>query len=111
MYRCLQIWQGAGWILSSSSCLAVLFATYSWSRGQSARPAESIVYAILHRTVWAAGVAWILFICATGHGGSINTVIPIDKFADQGPDCKLFKLHFYFLKLLDSTTAFPWLSS
>lgn len=71
--HCLQIWQGAGWILSSSSCLAVLFATYSWSRGQSARPAEGIMYAILHRTVWAAGVAWVLFICATGHGGNINT--------------------------------------
>ena len=74
-YLYIQVWQGAGWILSSSSCLAVLFATYSWSRGQSAKPAESVVYAIFHRTIWAAGVAWVLFTCATGHGGNISTLI------------------------------------
>ncbi|GIY00764.1 o-acyltransferase like protein [Caerostris extrusa] len=60
--------QTVGWATSATSCLAVLFATYSWSRGTSADPVEGVLYAVLHRTVWAAGVAWVLFICAIGHG-------------------------------------------
>lgn len=65
--------------MSTASCLAVLFATYSWSRGQSANRAESVMYAILHRTVWAAGVAWVLFVCATGHGGQYINYINLTK--------------------------------
>ncbi|GFT66410.1 o-acyltransferase like protein [Trichonephila clavipes] len=60
--------QTVGWIASATSCLTVLFATYSWSRGNTADAVEGVIYAVLHRTAWAAGVAWVLFVCAVGHG-------------------------------------------
>ncbi|CAL1287298.1 unnamed protein product [Larinioides sclopetarius] len=34
--------QTVGWAMSATSCLAVLFATYSWSRGASANPIEGV---------------------------------------------------------------------
>ncbi|GFQ66948.1 o-acyltransferase like protein [Trichonephila clavata] len=54
--------QTVGWIASATSCLTVLFATYSWSRGNTADAVEGVIYAVLHRTAWAAGVAWVLFV-------------------------------------------------
>ncbi|XP_035212889.1 nose resistant to fluoxetine protein 6-like [Stegodyphus dumicola] len=87
--------QSAGWAVSSASCLAVLFATYSWSRGNRADPAEGVIYAVLHRTVWAAGVAWVLFICATGHGGILNKFLSWQIFAPLSRlSYSVYLLHF-----------------
>ncbi|KAG8193630.1 hypothetical protein JTE90_002888 [Oedothorax gibbosus] len=90
-----KVTQGIGWAASSGSCLAVLFATYSWSRGVSADPAEGAAYAMLHRTVWAAGVAWVIFLCATGHGGVLNRFLSWHFFTVLSRLCySVYLLHF-----------------
>ncbi|KAF8787761.1 Nose resistant to fluoxetine protein 6 like protein [Argiope bruennichi] len=90
--------QTVGWAMSATSCLAVLFATYSWSRGNAADPVEGVVYAVLHRTAWAAGVAWVLFICAIGQGGNLNKFLSWQLFTPLSRLCYfIYLLHFPIL--------------
>ncbi|XP_015907619.1 O-acyltransferase like protein-like [Parasteatoda tepidariorum] len=90
-----KVTQSAGWAVSSVSCLAVLFATYLWSRGTAADTVEGVIYAVLHRTVWAAGVAWVLFTCATGHGGMLNKFLSWQAFTPLSRLCySVYLLHF-----------------
>ncbi|XP_054711039.1 O-acyltransferase like protein-like [Uloborus diversus] len=87
--------QGVGWMLSIASCLSVLCATYSWSRGTSAHTAEGVIYAMLHRTAWAAGVAWVLFVCVTGHGGILSRFLSWQLFVPLSRLCYcVYLLHF-----------------
>ncbi|KAJ8299915.1 hypothetical protein KUTeg_021434 [Tegillarca granosa] len=35
----------------------------------------SALYNAVHRSVWAAALCWVIFACATGYGGFVNTLM------------------------------------
>ncbi|XP_071445527.1 O-acyltransferase like protein-like [Hetaerina americana] len=65
-----------GWMLSITSCLAVIFGVYGLMQlDHPYNVWESSFYAGLHRTVWAVGVGWVIFACCHGYAGPVNTIL------------------------------------
>ena len=59
----------------------MVYGTYSdKDRSHIMGTAESTIYLAYHRTGWALAVCWIVFACATGHGGTE----PINVFLQRG---------------------------
>ncbi|XP_062593447.1 nose resistant to fluoxetine protein 6-like [Saccostrea cucullata] len=64
------------WAIATSCACAVLYGLYSAINGDDPlNVEESAVYNALHRSVWGAAVCWVIFACATGNGGFINTIL------------------------------------
>ncbi len=49
--------------------------TWPWLLGHSYQNFASILYAATHRTIWSMSWSYMLFACATGHGGLINQIL------------------------------------
>lgn len=64
--------QLAHWILSLALTGFVLFITLPWNRGNPPDEITTAIYAGFHRFVWALGLAWPSYACATGRGGLLN---------------------------------------
>lgn len=63
------------WCLAGGSGLVVLISTWPWNSGQPWSPLAAVVYSSLHRSVWSAAIAWVIFTCALGQGGPVNTFL------------------------------------
>ncbi|GBM86237.1 Nose resistant to fluoxetine protein 6, partial [Araneus ventricosus] len=61
----------AGWIIAASIALACQFSLFheNFSR------VETSFYNALSRSGFACGVAWVIFVCVTGQGGVVNSVL------------------------------------
>lgn len=66
----------AGWVIASAMAMSVLYGLFvpdgtapDFSTGVSA------LYNATSRTAWALSVAWVIFACATGYGGPVNTLL------------------------------------
>ncbi|XP_076348336.1 O-acyltransferase like protein-like [Tachypleus tridentatus] len=69
-----------GWISSMFSFMSVIYGMYDWNRGIEGSTAVALMYAGLHRPVWAAAVAWLILMCVTGRGSVINTLLSWKPF-------------------------------
>lgn len=70
------------WTVSAATCLAVLFGVAGfYQRDRPYSALEAGLYAGLHRTAWAAGVAWVVFACVSGRGGAVNAFLSWRAFA------------------------------
>ena len=89
---------GPLWLASLAAALTILMYTLGWNRGHHWNPISAVVYGSLHRTVWAAVVGWVVWACATGHGGSVNSLlscklfIPLSRLSYMG-----YLMHFLVL--------------
>ncbi|XP_041368252.1 nose resistant to fluoxetine protein 6-like [Gigantopelta aegis] len=61
-----------GWCVAAVAALAVLYGPYESANGTPMTPDVNAFYNAVHRTVWGAAVSWVIFACATGHGGFVN---------------------------------------
>lgn len=77
-----------GWSLSIISIIYLLFSIYPWNNGSKADPIVAVIYGSLHRTLWSAAFAWIVFACIHGKGGLV------DKILSFGPFIPLSRLTF-----------------
>lgn len=60
------------WTVSAAIGLSIIYGLIPYldeSEVPEIAPAISIIYGSLHRTAWAAVVAWIIYACDTGYGG------------------------------------------
>ncbi|KAL5012239.1 hypothetical protein ScPMuIL_010790 [Solemya velum] len=64
-----------GWAGATILCLSVLYGTNDIFQGHPFTMEVSALYNALHRTVWGIGLCWLIFACATGNGGPINTFL------------------------------------
>ncbi len=58
-----------GWIVATASSLAVIYGLIDYARGATPSKGLSAFYNAVSRSVWGAGVAWVIFACARGCGG------------------------------------------
>ena len=58
------------WLLAAACNLSVVYGLYGSANGYvHLSNAMRSLYAAVHRTAWAVGVAWVIFACITGNGG------------------------------------------
>ncbi|OPL21241.1 hypothetical protein AM593_07192, partial [Mytilus galloprovincialis] len=57
-----------GWGVATGVSMAVLYGLYDDMNGERLSTEMSALYNTVHRTVWGACVAWVIFSCATGYG-------------------------------------------
>ncbi|KAK8777710.1 nose resistant to fluoxetine protein 6-like [Amblyomma americanum] len=67
--------QGAAWALAATVSLAALLGVRTWFDGRQPERLESAFYAALHRASWSLGASWVMYACATGHGGFVNKIL------------------------------------
>ena len=64
----------AGWAFATATALAIVYGLYPYidvNKVPEIDPALSIIYGSMHRFAWSIAVAWVIFACAKGYGGSI----------------------------------------
>lgn len=65
-------WQAAvGWISSLTSMALLVALAYVLHEVPNYPSAPHAIYQGLHRTLWAVAVAWIIFACDEGFGGTL----------------------------------------
>ena len=68
----LQVAVVIGWVACILICSAIVYGPYSDNGSHVFTEGESVLYEALNRTGWGIAVSWIIFACATGHGGSYS---------------------------------------
>ncbi|KAG8227481.1 hypothetical protein J437_LFUL002370 [Ladona fulva] len=61
----------AGWTVSISCLLALLYGLYGTILSQ----ATAAAYSSLSHTAWALSLAWVIIACSTGYGGCVNSIL------------------------------------
>lgn len=62
-----------GWTLSTAVGLAIIYGLTPYvdqSKVPEVSPVVQMTYGPLHRTAWAFVIAWIIFACSRGYGGT-----------------------------------------
>ncbi|CAG7819331.1 unnamed protein product, partial [Allacma fusca] len=68
-----------GWLTSTFVAVGIMFGGvyYSDPDNEDAiyNSLHSAVYCALHRVIWSICTAWVIFACATGNGGLLDTIL------------------------------------
>lgn len=66
-----------GWILSLALFVICIFALYpsNLDGAHQLTSVESAFYIAFSRIAWPLGLAWLVFACANGYGGFVNTFL------------------------------------
>ncbi|XP_037291329.1 nose resistant to fluoxetine protein 6 [Rhipicephalus microplus] len=90
--------QLAMWSFSTAACVYGVFGAFKWQKGAPPWGADVVLYNGLHRTLFAAGIAWILYACASGHAGLVNRFLAWEAFVPLGRlTFSVYLVHFFVL--------------
>ncbi|KAK3086996.1 hypothetical protein FSP39_000145 [Pinctada imbricata] len=80
--KCRMPWFVAvlGWVVATVVACLVLYGLHDAFNNNPLSVDVSVFYLTVHRTVWGACVCWVVFACATGNGGFINTLLSWEAF-------------------------------
>ncbi|KAJ8321300.1 hypothetical protein KUTeg_001158 [Tegillarca granosa] len=71
----------ACWIIAAVVACAILYGLYNPVGGDHILSRDvSALYNATHRAVWGACLCWVIFACATGNGGFVNTILSWSAF-------------------------------
>ena len=91
-----------GWIAATASGLAVLYGLYDHTTGNPMDVDTAAFYNAMNRPVWGAVVCWVIFACASGYGGPINTflswswLLPLSRLCYSAYMVHIPVLNYYF---------------
>ncbi|XP_077507816.1 nose resistant to fluoxetine protein 6-like [Amblyomma americanum] len=90
--------QLALWSFSVAACLYGVFGAFKWQKGAAPTGADVVFYNGMHRTLFAMGVAWVLYACASGHAGLVNRFLAWEAFVPLGRlTFSVYLVHFFVL--------------
>ncbi|XP_033763400.1 nose resistant to fluoxetine protein 6-like [Pecten maximus] len=80
-YNMNKILNLVGWAVATTLACVVLYGLYEPIRGNETLSTEvSALYNTVHRSIWGACVCWVIFSCANGSGGFVNTLLSWEGF-------------------------------
>ncbi|XP_071156465.1 nose resistant to fluoxetine protein 6-like isoform X2 [Mytilus edulis] len=68
------------WIVAAGLAIIILYGLYDEINGHPMSVNVAALYNTVHRTLWGACVCWVIFACATGNGGYVNTILSWKAF-------------------------------
>ncbi|CAC5410947.1 unnamed protein product [Mytilus coruscus] len=68
------------WIVAAGLAIIILYGLYDEVNGHPMSVDVAALYNTVHRTLWGACVCWVIFACATGNGGFVNTILSWKAF-------------------------------
>ncbi|XP_052091571.1 nose resistant to fluoxetine protein 6-like isoform X2 [Mytilus californianus] len=68
------------WIVAAGLAIIILYGLYDEMNGHPMSVDVAALYNTVHRTLWGACVCWVIFACATGNGGFVNTILSWKAF-------------------------------
>lgn len=74
------------WLVAAVLACLVLYGLHDAVNYNPLSDGVSALYNATNRTVWGACVCWVIFACATGNGGFVNTLLSWSPF---GPLARL----------------------
>ncbi|XP_072143401.1 nose resistant to fluoxetine protein 6-like [Dermacentor andersoni] len=72
------------WSFSTAACVYGVFGAFKWQKGEPPVGADVVLYNGLHRTLFASGISWVLYACASGHAGPVNRFLAWEAFVPLG---------------------------
>lgn len=77
-----------GWVLSTGVALSVVFGPYRLFDPANIEEilggTSSIIYGSVHRLLWSAAIAWVIYACVSGRGGPVNDFLSWKAFIPLG---------------------------
>ncbi|WAR31993.1 NRF6-like protein [Mya arenaria] len=70
-----KVWNLFGWAIATAVALAILYGLWTTETTPKLGENMSALYNATSRTAWGACIAWVIFSCATGHGGPVNALL------------------------------------
>ncbi|XP_052787971.1 nose resistant to fluoxetine protein 6-like [Mya arenaria] len=70
-----KVWNLFGWAIATAVALAILYGLWTTETKPKLGEDMSALYNATSRTAWGACIAWVIFSCATGHGGPVNALL------------------------------------
>ncbi|WAR31990.1 NRF6-like protein [Mya arenaria] len=70
-----KVWNMFGWAIATAVALAILYGLWTPDLTPKLGEDMSALYNATARTAWGACIAWVIFSCATGHGGPVNALL------------------------------------
>ncbi|XP_070572264.1 nose resistant to fluoxetine protein 6-like [Ptychodera flava] len=64
-----------GWLLSTFLGFTIVYCTYGTYHEPEWSQALTVFYLTVSRFTFGLAIAWVIFACATGHGGLVNTFL------------------------------------
>ncbi|XP_076092954.1 nose resistant to fluoxetine protein 6-like isoform X1 [Mytilus galloprovincialis] len=68
------------WIVAAGLAIIILYGLYDEINGHPMSVNVAALYNTVHRTLWGGCVCWVIFACATGNGGYVNTILSWKAF-------------------------------
>jgi len=90
----------AWWTASAAMALAVIYGLRDYYEDPTNKPSKTIdvLYLTFSRSAWGLAVSWVVYACATGYAGPVNTLLSWTPF---GPVSRInYSAYLYHLLVL-----------
>ncbi|OWF37158.1 nose resistant to fluoxetine protein 6-like [Mizuhopecten yessoensis] len=64
-----------GWLVATFTACAIVYGLYDSLTGTMLTESVAAFYNTVHRSAWGVCICWVIFACATGNGGFVNTLL------------------------------------
>ncbi|XP_069119723.1 nose resistant to fluoxetine protein 6-like [Argopecten irradians] len=96
------------WLIAAGVACSVLYGLYGVMTGSTISVPVASFYNTVNRAAWGACVCWVIFACATGNGGFVNTLLSWKAFVPLSRlSYAAYLIHLVFISVINSTAQYP----
>ena len=91
----------AWWVASTAMGLAVIYGLTDYYQDPTVHPTKkaNVLYLTFSRSAWGLAVSWVVYACATGYAGPVNTLLSWTPF---GPVSRInYSAYLYHLLVIN----------
>ncbi|XP_069119757.1 nose resistant to fluoxetine protein 6-like [Argopecten irradians] len=96
------------WLVAAGVACSILYGLYGAMTGSTISVPVASFYNTVSRAAWGACVCWVIFACATGNGGFVNTLLSWKAFVPLSRlSYAAYLVHLVFITVIVSTAQYP----